>query len=272
MAINVNDVYKTVLLILNKEQRGYMTPNEFNRIATQVQREIFERYFEDLNQQARTPQTDIDYADRIFATEEKLETFRTSSRLNYDTSSDSFAIPSTLYKLGNVTVYQLQKNTIPGPSTLVKYSEIPVEAQKVDRHEFNLMRRSKLLAGSYDYPIYLYEANKLKITPNNFTANTENPVEIDFIKKPADVVWSYKIDDNGASATGAYYWDGSSSIPAGASGPYPSGGSVNFELHNSEQTEVILNVLMYAGIIIRDPQVVQSAMSQVQQEENNAKT
>ena len=33
MAINVNTVYQTVLLILNKEQRGYMTPLEFNKIG-----------------------------------------------------------------------------------------------------------------------------------------------------------------------------------------------------------------------------------------------
>ena len=40
MAINVNTVYQTVLLILNKEQRGYMTPQEFNNIGNQVQLEI----------------------------------------------------------------------------------------------------------------------------------------------------------------------------------------------------------------------------------------
>ena len=45
MAVNVNTVYQRVLAITNKEQRGYMTPYEFNKIATQVQREIFERYF-----------------------------------------------------------------------------------------------------------------------------------------------------------------------------------------------------------------------------------
>ena len=66
MAIGVNDVYQTVLTILNKEQRGYMTPFEFNKIAAQVQLEIFERYFEDINQQARVPQSDVDYADRLF--------------------------------------------------------------------------------------------------------------------------------------------------------------------------------------------------------------
>ena len=60
MAINVDQVYKTVLLIINKEQRGYLTPDEFNKIGTQVQLDIFESYFETLNQQLRVPQNDSD--------------------------------------------------------------------------------------------------------------------------------------------------------------------------------------------------------------------
>ncbi len=64
MAINVNTVYTTVLSILNKEQRGYITPDEFNKLATQVQLEIFENYFEDYNQLLRVPQTDTEYVDR----------------------------------------------------------------------------------------------------------------------------------------------------------------------------------------------------------------
>ena len=51
---------KKVLAISNKEQRGYLTPDEFNKTATQVQLEIFEKYFEDLNQQLRVPQADVD--------------------------------------------------------------------------------------------------------------------------------------------------------------------------------------------------------------------
>ena len=71
MAINVNTVYQTVLLILNKEQRGYMTPLEFNKIGAQVQLEIFETYFESLNQQIRIPQANVDYADRVLNLDEK---------------------------------------------------------------------------------------------------------------------------------------------------------------------------------------------------------
>jgi len=75
MAINVDTVYKTVLLILNKEQRGYMTPDEFNKTATQVQLEIFENYFDDLNQQLRVPDNDNEYADRIKNLDEQLAVF-----------------------------------------------------------------------------------------------------------------------------------------------------------------------------------------------------
>ena len=43
--VKVNDVYQTVLTILNKEQRGYITPQEYNLLANQAQMAIFESYF-----------------------------------------------------------------------------------------------------------------------------------------------------------------------------------------------------------------------------------
>ena len=45
MAVNINDVYKTVLVIINKDNRGYITPEEFNKLAALAQNEIFESYF-----------------------------------------------------------------------------------------------------------------------------------------------------------------------------------------------------------------------------------
>ena len=56
MAISVNTVYQTVLYILNKEQRGYAPPDEFNSIGAQVQLEIFNSYFPDGNQVNRQNQ------------------------------------------------------------------------------------------------------------------------------------------------------------------------------------------------------------------------
>ena len=71
MAININDVYKSVLVVLQQEKRGVLTPTEFNKIATQSQQEIYNQYFDDLNQLLRLPQTTLSYADRFALLDEK---------------------------------------------------------------------------------------------------------------------------------------------------------------------------------------------------------
>ena len=48
--ISIDRVYQKVLAIANKEQRGYITPQEFNLFADQAQMEIFQQYFYDLDQ------------------------------------------------------------------------------------------------------------------------------------------------------------------------------------------------------------------------------
>jgi hypothetical protein len=53
MAVSINTVYQKVLAIANKEQRGYITPQEFNLFANQAQMDIFEQYFYDINQFGR---------------------------------------------------------------------------------------------------------------------------------------------------------------------------------------------------------------------------
>ena len=75
MAINVNTVYQTVLLILNKEQRGYITPQEFNLFANQAQLDIFEQYFYDLDQFLKMPGNDSVHADMVDIIQEKIDIF-----------------------------------------------------------------------------------------------------------------------------------------------------------------------------------------------------
>ena len=83
MAVTIDTVYQRVLSILNKEQRGYITQNEFNKLATQVQQEIFEQYFEDLNQYLRQPGYQDEYADRVDNIEEKIALFKTFASVPY---------------------------------------------------------------------------------------------------------------------------------------------------------------------------------------------
>ena len=48
--VSIDKVYQKVLAFANKEQRGHITPQEFNLFADQAQMEIFEQYFYDIDQ------------------------------------------------------------------------------------------------------------------------------------------------------------------------------------------------------------------------------
>ena len=75
MAVNIDTVYQRVLAIANKEQRGYITPQEFNLYANQAQMDIFEQYFYDLNALNRIPGNEYTYSDQVDIIQEKKYVF-----------------------------------------------------------------------------------------------------------------------------------------------------------------------------------------------------
>lgn len=255
MAINVDTVYKTVLSILNKEQRGYMTPQEFNKTATQVQLEIFEQYFDDLNQQLRVPQSDEDYADRVANIEEKMSIFETTGLCTYTANSaggyfslpttDAYGVTCSPYRLGSLS-YRNVYGTSLGP------------LEELQRSEFYLIQNSRLTASTLKNPTFLRESNRIIVAPSSITTN----ITANYIRKPLDPVWGFTV-----GSRGQYIYN-----PAAYSPGTPATGSRNFELHESEQTRVIIKILVYAGIIIKDPQIVQAAAQQSQLEDINSKS
>ena len=52
---------------------------------------------------------------------------------------------------------------------------------------------------------------------------------------------------------------------------YSAGTSTDFEISSSQQTECILKILQYAGVIIRDPNIVQAAQQELMQDQANEK-
>ena len=230
MAINVNTVYQTVLLILNKEQRGYMTPDEFNKTATQVQLQIFQKYFEDLNQASRVPQNDMDYADRVLGIDEKISLFRRTVTVNRATD-----IGSQVYRLGTVTFQPSIGEAI--------------ELERLQRNEYYNITKSPLSRPTEKFPIYLFQDNKIFSYPT-----TATPLNLDFVTRPNDVVWGFVRDQNTQVLL------------------YNANTSTDFQLDQAEQTEVVLRILSYAGVIIRDPQIVQAASQAVQAENINERS
>ena len=244
MAINVNNVYQTVLFILNKEQRGYMTPAEFNKIATQVQLEIFEKYFEDLNQQLRTPQNDSEYANRVKILQENISTFETNETVTLAGGATYLDLPDDLHRLGSIQ-YE--------PAGLD-----PVELEEFTQHDYNLASRSRLTAPTLSFPAFVLNESGIRTYPSI------KSVQVYYIKKPKDVVWGYTVGTQGQ------YIFNNSNNPVDP-GVVPSTGSQDFEISSIDQNEVIIKILMYAGVIIRDPQIVSNAATLIAQEDMNEK-
>ena len=96
MAVSVDTVYQRVLALANKEQRGYITPQEFNLLANQAQMSVFESYFYSKNlrnrqEPNRTNEIDETNIDELLA--RKLSPF---SIFQTVTSGTTFPVNGTI--------------------------------------------------------------------------------------------------------------------------------------------------------------------------------
>ena len=265
MAINVNNVYQTVLLILNKEQRGYMTPVEFNKTGAQAQLEIFETYFESLNQQIRVPQTDKDYANRVINLDEKLSIFKEFGNAVSVSTSNVFNLPQQFSGSGSIAT-----TTLPAVTTAAttQYVIQTATADQITNGVVQVFQNGVLLSDT------LYTISGTNITFNSQPATLGQTLIVNIYPKQF-----YRLGDlfytTGALPTQELERVGRSApiwnFSVGSSNQYvySASTSFDFELHPAEQTELILKILLYAGVVIKSPEIVQVAASQIQQENIN---
>ena len=255
MAVSVNTVYTTVLYILNKEQRGYVTPSEFNSIADLVQKEIFNSYFPNGNQQNRKNQNNSENDTEFFNMYKdiayKLYPFEKEIPLTHDATGDFFYnnTSSTIYKIGEViTTYDGQP----------KYESI---TQLTSKKDFDKITRSKLTKPTKQYPLF-YTTNDtaqngviLKISPS---PEANGSVSANCVTNPTSPKWDYVV-----GSVGQYVFN---PVGVGAST------SVDFQLDISEQTNLIINILKYFGIVVNDPTIIQVAEQESQAVQINEKS
>lgn len=92
MSINIDSVYQTVQALANKEQRGYITPQEFNLFANQAQQDIFEQYLYDLNAFKRQAPEQFSIGDSVGMIKAKL-----GKKLATKAVTGGTALPDTDY-------------------------------------------------------------------------------------------------------------------------------------------------------------------------------
>lgn len=244
--VNVDKVYQRVLALANKEQRGYITPQEFNLFANQAQMDIFEQYFYDLNQFRRLPGNDTVYADMVNVLEEKIsiheEVIGSAAVAAWGMDGDYVVIPSEVYRLSQVRI-----------------GGFPIEI--LPTKEFNMVRESPLTKPTPSRPIARRSRRGLLIVNNVVngevshvsTDSTEENYSLingSYIKKPEPVNWVANSDGAG------------NPVLINGVAMYDSALSTDFDLHDSEEVSLVIKILQLAGIAMKDPGLYQIGLAE----------
>ena len=221
MAVNIDTVYQRVLALANKEQRGYITPQEFNLLANQAQQEIFEQYFYNLNQRGR-----IEPEVPGVRGEEDLSEF----------IDKKLAVHTTIATVLGGTV-------LPPNYTIGKLFINGFEAEKLPRNEvLQIGESSRHLSAIEKSPVYCDSAlTGQDIYALSNTGQALTGVTCEVINKPDTAEWDYVI--------------------VGQKALYNAAGSTDFDLHVSEETNLVNKILTLAGVVINKPGLAQTSMA-----------
>mgnify|MGYP003135724041 CR=1 FL=1 len=234
MAISVNKIYQTVLALANKEQRGYITPQEFNLFADQAQMDIFEQYFYDLNQFKRAAGNDTMYGDMVNILEEKIVLFEKSSgNLSPSSLTDRHGFFEGQYNIPN-DMYRLIEVLKVHPAKGVSF-----EVEKLSIRDYERAVKSPLTRGTSEMCVCAFRDDMVNVSPLYTVDQYADQIRIEYIKKPNPANWGYMVVNEKPL--------------------YNSDASSNFELHDSEQKNLVIKILQLAGISIKDYNVTQAA-------------
>lgn len=226
MAINVDDVYQQVLSIANKEQRGYITPQEFNLIAHRAQLQIFEEYFHDVKKAYLRPGNSSEGSDENDVLLERIAVHRSSATASVSGADHQLA---SFFKLLNVS-----------------YNDI--EIPEINARKALQVGAHPLSSPTSDHPVYVRTSEtKIRIYPY-----IEAPVDIDVIEKPFSPYWGYVVINEKAL--------------------YNPNTSTDFDLHESEEQNLVNRILELAGITMKKQDLTAIASGLIQRdkfEENN---
>ena len=237
MAVSIDNVYQKVLAIANKEQRGYITPQEFNLFADRAQNEIFDNYFHVLKSSKKKPNEQMLYGDEVEMLEEKLHPFHVDTTVNV--AAANLDLP-TAYKLISITRANGTKVT-------------PINKSEVQYTENNPLTRA-----TFTRSVFVREdSGNVTVYPpadsTTWNVDTSNPpdgvldaetFEVSYYHVPSTPNWAYIVTDEKAL--------------------YIQNDSTDFQLHAGEEENLVSRILMLAGVTIQKPEISQAGIQDIQ--------
>lgn len=229
----INSVRNTVLSVLNKNNYGYISPSDFNLFAKQAQLDIFEDYFYQYNYQINKEnarQSGTGYADITKGYSEVIDSFSVTANLAH-IATNTFSVPT---ELTTDSDYYLINKVLFVDGTSLK------EMEQVSHSKITMLLNSLYTAPSTTFPAFTIEESTLTAYPD--TIDEYEDVKCQYIRYPEDPKWTYLSLTGGEPAfdsTASDYQD--------------------FELPLDDEPDLIMKILQYAGMSIREIAAVQFA-------------
>jgi hypothetical protein len=234
MAISINQVRNIVMFFISKNNFGYVTPDEFNLYSQMAQMDIFNSMFPDFNDNINLKNkrlTNSEYADIPASYEEAIDFFAvytTPANFTYDSVKNFWSYTGTdLFLSHNLSLVNAQGKK--------------KKVELVSKSELDYLVNSNMTAPSVTYPVYTKIGDNYRIfplVPSGYTT------ELFYTRYPKTPKWT--------------------SVDAGGN-PVFNASDPNlqdFEIEFSYFADLVIKILKYAGLSIRDSEVMQAANSE----------
>jgi hypothetical protein len=235
--MTIDEVYRLVQTFANKEQRGFIAPSEFNLLAKQAELELYNKRLSIVKEKAPTKRSQGIYGESLSPelARQDIATFLVGSQLTVENKTashlgGSFSLVSDYIE--SMFINSDEEHSIS--------TNVPVDI--VEPKDVNQILRSSLVKPSMEYPIALLGA-EASGSSKVFSIFPESvgSVTVYHYRNLNTPKWNY--------------------VTIGGKPVYNHSGSNGFKLSFRCHGEIVVKILEYLGVSIREPEVVQYAQS-----------
>ncbi len=246
---SVQRVYAALKALVNKDQKGFVTPQIFNSFASVAQTNIYNRLFDEQKNALRFRRAGVDAGREMSKEKQIKEDLSTFVKVDTLTgpSSGVFTKPTDLGRIISIrTGNTFSDSGYSGDQVSIVY----------DQDDIDRVLSSSLSAPTSGSPVALVSSG-IEIFPTNISS-----LKIRYYKLPEGL-----LAQTGAK-TNAQPRFGYSSSVAGVE-LYLDTASVDFELPEHYFGELVIEIAQLIGVNLRDADVVNYSTAEITKEENN---
>jgi len=229
----INHVRQTVLTVLNKENRGFLTPDQFNQYAKHAQETLFSRYFDEYNRlvtQTNSRRGGDVYSDKEAILRKNIEKF--VKKTTVPQANDHYSKPIDMYHLISLRFTE---------------ANVTREIEELEKKHEMFLINSNLTAPSKNFPVYIDVDDFITVKPDSIIGE----IEFVYIRKLRTPKWTYSTDFGSIEE------------------PVFNGSALDyqdFELGPEDEPKLVVEILKLAGVTIRETEITQVAQGIDQQE------